>query len=238
MKIIASTLFMLILAGCSPEDISENPSNNAIDATSHNYKKQGANVPTNPANPYDYTGTIYYQLIDEYYADNPSSSDLQQVISQVDTLAFQNAEFLELPDLSAYEDVSPADIHPYLNIGQDIRQHLAPEYGVAAKELYAALCNELTSLKGADATYQEAYGAIVLAEQIIISSHSLNPQEREAMLTTLSILRNAYYHDGKKRRRDRDWEWMTGHVVATANAALDSKPQAIIVSLASDIYQM
>ena len=237
MKVFASTLLLLIMAGCSSDDVSEVLSADSSAASDHYYKKQDIQAPENPANPQDYTGQIYFGLLEEYYKLDPTDLTLQQVISQGEALAFLNPDFLSLDGIESYEPVTVSDILPYQVIeGQDIRLHLAAGYGPAAREIYAMLNDELTQLKAKDATYQEVHEVIVETEANIISAQDISMPERTAMLVTTSVMRNALHHDGKRRRRDRDWEWMTGHVVATANASLESIPEAIIISFATDVY--
>lgn len=237
MKVFASTLLLLIMAGCSSDDGSIVLSaENAITSEPY-HKKNGAQSPANASNTYDYAGEIYFALLEEFYKLDHSAMTLQQVIVQGEALAFQNLAFQSLDGLETYEPIAAEAISPYQAIdGQAVSHHLSAGYSPKAKAIYSQLDNQLTLLKAKDAPYQEAHTALVEAEAIIAAEQDLSNEERSAMLTTASILRYALSHDGKRRRRDRDWEWMTGHVVATANASLQSVPEAIIVSFATDVY--
>ncbi len=232
MKVFASALLLLVLAGCSNENVSVEPS-----AVSGLSKKNGTTLPGNPNNPNDYAGVIYSDLLDDYYGLNAGALTLQQVIDHGEALAFLNPGFLGLADIAAYDPVTAAQITPYLTKGQALESMLSPLFSLAARNMFITLSDQLTQLKLENGTYQEAYNIIFQTEAAIIAEPDISAGERSAILTTTSILRYALHHDGKRKRRDRDWEWMTTHLAATANAALESKPQAMMMSFATDVYQ-
>ena len=232
MKVLASTLLLLVLAGCSSEDTSVEPS-----AVSGLSKKNGTAFPGNANNPNDYAGIIYSDLLDDYYGLDAGTLTLQQVIEHGEALAFLNPGFLGLADIAAYDPVTVAQITPYLDKGQELESLLSPSFSLAARNIFTTLGDQLTQIKLVNGTYQEAYNIIIQTEAEILAEPDISIGERSAMLTTTSILRYALHHDGKRKRRDRDWEWMTTHLAATTNAALESKPQAMMMSFATDVYQ-
>ena len=233
MKVFTSLTLLLILSGCSPDGIAPAQQELSPDLL----HKNAIALLANPSNPEDFIGTIYAELLQEYELLNTKPATLPLLIQQGETLAWANADFLALEDLSAYDPISVADVQAYQNINTaDLRSHLSAGYSTAAKDLYVALAAELTAVKANDGTYQEACEAIIATEALIIAAPDLTATERHAMLMASSIMRNAIYDDGRKRKRDRDWEWMTGHYVATANGALESSPQALLLSFVTDLY--
>lgn len=234
MKVFTSLTLLLILTGCSPEGIA--PAQQELSASGLSHKNANA-LPANPSNPEDFIGTLYAELLQEYELLNTKPATLPLLIQQGETLAWANADFLALEDLAGYDPIGVADVQAYQNIdAADLRSHLSSGYSTVAKDLYVALVAELTAVKANDGTYQEACEAIMATEALIITATNLTATERHAMLMASSIMRNAVYEDGRKRKRDRDWEWMTGHYAATANSALESSPKALLLSLVTDIY--
>ena len=234
MKALASTLILFYLAGCSPEESSREASTD----TGLSYKMMHTEEPFNPENDNDTIGIIYSDLLDAYYLSPASdTTTLQQLIDYGEALAFLNTGFLALSGQGAYVPIDGQDVQPYLIVDPaSFDDLLSPAYGEAAREFLINIAAELGNLKNKDAPYQEVYNYLVDAEAAIIDDPALIGQERNALLTTTSIIRNALYHDKKRKRRDRDWEWMTSNIAATANAAMESPQQAIIMSFATDVY--
>jgi hypothetical protein len=232
MKAITSSIILLfLLAGCSPEDTLSEIQTNEQAA----YLKKAAASPENPANPYDHMGSIYSNLVDSYYSIPEQNLTLEQVISQGQTLVMQDKAFLTLLQNEPYVPITAEEIYPYLDVEGDIAVLLDQRYGPKAVEIYQSVTNTLGPLLHADAPYGEIHAALIPIEDAI-NAEELPEAERAAILTTTSILRNALSKGGKPRRRDRDWEWMIGNIAATANAALDSRPQAIMACFATDVY--
>lgn len=233
MKAITSSIILLsLLAACSPEDTVSEIQTNEKAA----YVKKAVVSPENPANPYDHMGSIYSNLVDSYYAIPEQNLTLQQVISQGQTLLMQDKAFLTLLENEPYVPITAEEIYPYLNVEGDIAALLDQRYGSKALEIYQSVTNTLGPLLQADAPYGEIHAALIPIEDLAINAEELPEAERAAILTTISIVRNALSKGGKPRRRDRDWEWMIGNIAASANAALDSRPQAIMACFATDVY--
>lgn len=233
MKAITSSIILLsLLAACSPEDTVSEMQTNEQAA----YLKKAAASPENPANPFDHIGSIYSTLLDSYYAIPEQNLTLEQVISQGQTILMQDKAFLTLLQNEPYVPITAEEIYPYLDVEGDISVLLDQRYGPKAVEIYQSMTIALGTLLQADAPYGEIHAALIPIEDLAIEAEELPEAERAAILTTTSIVRNALSKGGKPRRRDRDWEWMIGNIAATANAALDSRPQAIMACFATDVY--
>lgn len=233
MKAITSSIVLLsLMAACSPEDTVSDMT--TIEQAAYN--KQGTVSKSNPANPYDHIGSIYSNLLDSYYAIPHQNLTLEQVISGGEALLMQDQAFLTLLKNEPYVPVTAEEIQPYLDVEGNISALLDQRYGLEAVEIYQSVTNILEPLLEADAPYAEIRAALISIEDLAIEAEELPEDERAALLTTTSIVRNALSKGGKPRRRDRDWEWMIGNIAATANAALDSRPRAIMVCFATDVY--
>jgi hypothetical protein len=235
MKTITSSIFlMLLLASCSSDDEIVN------EPVGHNkqiFKKSAAVEADNPANAYDGTGQIYRSLLDQYYAVAPGAQNIEDIISAAEGIAFMDSNFLELQEIEGYTPLSASVVVPYLSAAsQDIAVLLDPRYGAKAVEAFENLVLELELLQQNDASLNDVYNAIRAIESSIMAESTITENERSAFLCSTSILRNALYHQGKRKRRDRDWEWMVGNIAATANYALKSQPEAITMGITTDVY--
>lgn len=232
MKAITSSIILLsLLAACSPEDTVSEMQTNEQAA----YLKKAAST-ENPTNPNDHIGSIYGTLLASYYAIPEQDLTLEQVISQGQTLLMQDKAFLTLLENEPYVPITAEEVYPYFDVEGDIAVLLDQRYGPKAVEIYQSATNTLGTLLQADVPYGEIHTALIPIEDLAIDAKELPEAERVAILTTISIVRNALSKGGKPRRRDRDWEWMIGNIAATANAALDSRPQAIMACFATDVY--
>jgi hypothetical protein len=237
MKISASIcLLSLILTGCSHDSVLVEPMTETAAGTS--YAKKSSIIPANPSNEKDYAGLIYDRILDAYYALPESSRSFQQIITTGEQLALADTGFLSLDGAASYQPISGSELEDYLTLsGTDIESYLSEGYGLAAREVYSELTEELGALKANKATYDEVYAYLISLEGEVLDNTAIPDHEASAILTTSSILRYGMYNDKKRKRRDRDWDWMTGNIAATANAALESEADAITVSFATDVYQ-
>ncbi|PHK24318.1 hypothetical protein VF13_38160 [Nostoc linckia z16] len=237
MKIIASIcLLSLVITGCSHDSVLNEPATETAKGTS--YAKKSLDGPANPANNKDYTGLIYERILDAYYALPESSRSLQQIITTGEQLAFADKGFMGLSGVPSYQPISASELEAYTTLyGPNIESYLSQSYGLAARETYSELTEELGMLKASKATYDEVYAFLISLEGEVVDNTAIPDDQASAILTTSSILRYGLYHDKKRKRRDRDWDWMTGNIAATANAALESEAEAITVSFATDVYQ-
>lgn len=228
MKIIASTSIMLILAGCSPEQLP----NDAVQA--YNLPHKGAGYSQKKAAIPMNCGLTYNELLDGYYGSPLNAPTLTEILAIAHELAYSDSGFLLLSGSADYQNVSPDNVQPY-TLPKSLESLLSTGYSPASRALLLDMAAQISSLKEKDVPYQRvnAYLASVNDSTVL---NELSDTERKALLITTSLLQSAYAHDGRRRRRDRDWRWMTGHFAATANAALESAPQAIITAFAADVY--
>lgn len=233
MKVFASTLFLFLLAGCSPEELSMKDSAD----TSNHYRKMRTQEPFNPANANDHVGVVYGELLDAYYLLPPANLNLQQIIDQGEVLSALNSGFLSLSGHLPYDPLDVQDVQPYLMVDEDAFEDvLSPLYSETAVTYLYGISTSLASLKNSNLPYKDVYSYLVSIESAISADPQLTIQERDALLTTASIVRHSLHNDKKRKRRDRDWEWMTSNFAATANAAMDSQQQAVMMSFATDVY--
>ena len=230
MKALTSILVMFIVAGCSNDAFQPEPITNNDDL----YKKSGKNG-KNRSNPHAQAGAVYQELLNEYYLLPKGSGDMGMVIARIDSIAAQNTEFALLNSASPYSPLSTADVAPYLN-GGELSELLSQDYSAHAADILMDVAVALEDMKAQDLPYQDVESYFRNLDSNIQDDPLLPDEEKEALFTTTTIICNALDNDRKRKRRDRDWEWMTTHLAGTANAAMESIPQAIMMSLAIDVY--
>lgn len=230
MKALTSMLAVFTLAGCSTDALQPE----ATIAETPFYKISVVDT-TGYKNPYSNVGLLYQDMLDAYYLLPDDAPDLVQAIKRVEAVAFLNPDFVTLLNDAPYVPIGPDAITPYLTDGALIGL-LSPEYSAHAARLLAAIAAQLDLLKAQDQPFQAVEAYFKDADAAIANDTVLATAEREALLTATAIVYNALDNDRKRKRRDRDWEWMTTHLAATANGALESVPQAIMLSIVTDVY--
>jgi len=231
MKALTSILVMLTIAGCSTDELQPEM---ALEETQV-YKKAGFRN-TDTKDPHANVGLTYQNMLNAYYMLPGNASGLAQVIDRAESVAFLNPDFVRLNNDFAYVPISPDDVIPYLGDGA-LNELLSEEYSLHATGLLTEIAAQLDLLKAQNLPFQDVEAYFKIVDAGIINDTTLEVEERDALLTTTSIVCNALDNDRKRKRRDRDWEWMTTHLAATANAALESVPQAIMMSFITDVYQ-
>jgi len=229
MKSLTSILILLLITGCATDDL---PPDTTAPATAFAKK---ANSSAAAANPFDFTGPVYQELLDTYYQLPDTTGNLTLVIARAEAIGMQNKAFRSMLDDAGYRHLAPLDIAPYLN-GGTTDELLTNQYSSHARGILSDMAAELDQMKAKDLPYQDVAAFFRISDGDILADPQLTAAERDAMLATTAIITNALDHDRKRRRRDRDWEWMTTHFAATANAAMESVPQAIMMSLVTDVY--
>ncbi|MFP9097765.1 hypothetical protein ACLI09_01820 [Flavobacterium sp. RHBU_24] len=230
MKLITSLFVFSILAGCSTDD----PQPATATYKNDFYKKTGNSVNAT-GNTYAQAGVVYQEMLDAYFLLPDIPGNLQQVIGRAENIAFLNPGFITLDSASPYQPLEASDFTPYLQ-GGTIEGLLSQGYSNQAREILIAMASELEQMKAQNLPFQDVAAFFKESDGNIASDLSLAASEKNAMLATTAIICNALDNDRKRKRRDRDWEWMTTHYAATANAALESVPQAMIMSFVIDVY--
>jgi hypothetical protein len=231
MKALTSILVMFTIVGCSTDELQPDPT---IEDTQF-YKKSGLRT-TDPKNPHAHVGVIYQDMLNAYYLLPDNAFNLQHVIDRAEAIALLNPDFVNLNDDAAYVSLSSDDIAPYLTDGA-LTELLTEEYSTHAVGILTEIASQLDILKAQNLPFQDVEAYFKEVDAAIVDDTTLEIEEQEALLITTSLICNAMDNDRKRKRRDRDWEWMTTHLAATANAALESVPQAIMMSLVTDVYQ-
>ena len=196
-------------------------------------KKTGVEntIVSNASNPYDHIGEAYLSLLDNYESFEPkpeSSSDVIELLEAIGgNIGFINADYTP-------ENLLSIDTVQQLSVDN---LNLAISQSGLSSEAQSLLINCITGLlylKEQDASYDEAYAYLVNFESAVLAS-ILSPDEKEILLSTLSIVRYDIYNASARKKKDRDWELSVGNFMATTYGAKKSLPNAIISAGISNI---
>ncbi|SEP06628.1 hypothetical protein [Flavobacterium sp. fv08] len=218
-------IFVLLIGGaCTTDTVEESYANDIA-------KKTGSadSVVSNSLNPYDHIGESYLALLDHYHSTDPKPEIPIEVLALLETIG-EDMNILT-------SDYNPVSLPTVSNADQytDYSQAVA-ELGLSiqAQDLLITCIEGLLDLKQQDATYEEAYVYLVSFESAV-SASSLSSEEKEILLSTLSIVRYDIYNSSGRKKKDRDWELSVGSFIATTEAAEESLPNAIIIAGMSSI---
>ncbi|WP_343590843.1 hypothetical protein [Flavobacterium sp.] len=228
MKNLSFIALFLISTACSTDSIEQNTSTAQNTAKKTNLSGVAA---SNSFNPYDNVGESYLLLLDNYdvFHPKPSNSiDAKEVLETIGTgMGILNASYIpeSLQSIAAVQQLSIDDLS--LAISQS-------GLSTQAQGMLLNCISGLLLLKEQDAAYDEAYAFLIAFESQVISSN-LSAEEKQILLSTLSIVRYDIYNGSARKGKDRDWELSVGNFVSTAYGAKQSSSHAIINAGISNI---
>lgn len=233
MRNLSFLMLLLISTACSTDTVGEfNDGQNDV-IQSHIAKKTGVvdNIVANASNPYDHIGEAYLSLLDNYESVDPkpeSSSDVMELLETIGgDIGFLSTDYTpeSLLSIDTVQQLSIDDLNLALS-----------QSGLSsgAQSLLLNCITGLLYLKEQDASYDEAYAYLVNFESAVQASN-LSSDEKEILLSTLSIVRYDIYNSSARKKKDRDWELSVGNFMATAYGAKKSQPNAIISAGISNI---
>lgn len=222
MKNILFALAVPLLAGCSAEEFSSTSglasfSKSALDDAEA----------ANPANPYDSAGQHYLDLSDAFgaLADVPVQD--AEIISSAENLAwtmplamggYNTAVSQNIKALRDLGNANPSAA--FLGVPTSLAFRTQLQDGIAS----------LALLKNSDAGFGEVYTLLLACETSALNS-GLSQKEKEALLSTYSIIRYSLYNSSRRKRKDRDWELLVGNYAGIAYGAAESTANAIVAAL-------
>lgn len=232
-------LFALAVAlfSCSPDGQETVNTTTAGPGEVQGYKKSALS-PSNPANPFDQAGLLHNQLLDSYPITKLPNPSLSFFYNTLEELALQDNAFLSLAP-GGYLPVSPEQANSIgtTTLGQALSY---TTLSAASRTSLENLVNTIVAFDYEHRGYNEIYGPIVAYESTILAS-SLAPQELNVILTITAIARYAAFAQstgkGKGKGKDKDWRLSMGNITAAAYGARESGAKAIILSLASGLFE-
>lgn len=227
------TIILTLFASCSTENetlfadgIQTNITNNEV------LRKTGLD-PENSANIYDAAGQLYYDISDTYLLQGNTSVTTSGTISQIESIANLNEEYLTLRP-ATYLSPTAARIDYILSNQQTTALGIIASSSMTSNAKLS-LSNFLTTLmiyRDLQKEYDLIYRLIVDYETAIIESNTLTANDKKIILTTTSVSRYGFYFASKHRRkpRDRDWDISWGHIIASTDGSEENTASAIVKS--------
>jgi len=227
------TIILTLFVSCSTENetlvadgIQTNITNNEV------LRKTGVH-PENGANIYDAAGQLYYDISDAYLLQGNTSVTTSGTISQIESIANLNEEYLTLRP-ATYLSPTAARIDYILSNQQVTALNIISNSSMTAnaKLSLSGFLTELMNYSDLQKDYDSIYKLIVDYETAIIESNTLTANDKKIILTTTSVSRYGFYFASKHRRkpRDRDWDISWGHIIASTDGSEENTASAIVKS--------
>lgn len=204
-----------------------------------NQKGSGDDIlPAYSNNPYDNAGQIYDEIFDAYYDGSVRPTQVQSIITQVETIANANISFTTINN-SGYLPLSKERVEYLASkssadiVGIVGTSHLSSY----AKVSFSNFLLTAVALYETETDALKMYNAITRYEATVIANESFSANDKRILLTTTSIIRYTSYRAKKrpKKNTDPDWIIFIGHVFGTEEGAEESSAKAIIEGLVTGI---
>lgn len=227
------TIILTLFASCSTENETSISDDSQTNITSNAALRKTGLYPENSNNIYDTAGQLYYAISDTYLLQGNVSVTTAGTISQVESIANLNEEYLTLRP-ATYLSPTAARIDYILSNQQVTALNIISNSSMTANAKLS-LSSFLTTLmvyRDLQKEYDDIYRLIIDYETTIIANGTLSTNDKKIILTTTSVSRYGFYFASKHRRkpRDRDWEISWGHIIAPTDGSEDSTASAIVKS--------
>lgn len=179
----------------------------------------------NKANPYDYFGVQYVELLETYKMADYQPSDFADVDALVQTLMCQASSTQSLPSKQGL--LSSCVNNPMQTLDNLLT---APYLSADAKNILSGFAEDFTTLSAVP--FVQAYTAITTIENTVINSGTMSPEDQRVILTIASILRYSLYHSCCE---DTDWGKSVGNIVAATAGAIERSDLTVEYALITSI---
>lgn len=227
------TIILTLFLSCSTENETSISDDTQTDITTGAVLRKAGLYPENSSNIYDAAGQLYYDISDAYLLQGNVSATTAGTISQVESIANLNEEYLTLRP-ATYVSPTAARIDYILSNQQVTALNIIANSSMTsnAKLSLTSFLTTLMLYRDLQKEYDSIYRLIVDYETVIIADTTFTANDKKIILTTTSISRYGFYFASKHRRkpRDRDWEISWGHIIASTDGSEDNTASAIVKS--------
>lgn len=227
------TIILTLFVSCSTENETLVADGIQTNITNNEVLRETGVHPENGANIYDAAGQLYYDISDAYLLQGNTSVTTSGTISQIESIANLNEEYLTLRPAS-YLSPTAARIDYILSNQQVTALNIISNSSMTAnaKLSLSGFLTELMNYSDLQKDYDSIYKLIVDYETAIIESNTLTANDKKIILTTTSVSRYGFYFASKHRRkpRDRDWDISWGHIIASTDGSEENTASAIVKS--------
>ena len=227
------TIILTLFVSCSTENETLVADGIQTNITNNEVLRETGVHPENGANIYDAAGQLYYDISDAYLLQGNTSVTTSGTISQIESIANLNEEYLTLRP-ATYLSPTAARIDYILSNQQVTALNIISNSSMTAnaKLSLSGFLTELMNYSDLQKDYDSIYKLIVDYETAIIESNTLTANDKKIILTTTSVSRYGFYFASKHRRkpRDRDWDISWGHIIASTDGSEENTASAIVKS--------
>lgn len=188
------------------------------------YKSLSA-AAANKANPYDYFGVQYVELLEAYKMGDYQPSDFAAVDGVVQALMYDAPSTQSLPSKQGL--LSSCVNNPLQTLGNLLT---ASYLSGNAKNILSGFAEDFTALSAVP--FAQAYTTITAIENTVINSGTMSPDDQRVILAIASILRYSLYHSCCE---DTDWGKSVGNIVAATAGAIERADLAVEYALITSI---
>ncbi len=196
-------------------------------------------IPISPANPYDTTGQVYYELLTAYYQGELQPFTLTGIITNCTAIANETPSFLALTKevpyvFTASDRVVSIVSQPESCLGTTIDATLD---STAAKSSLTDFVGSVLALTDKEDAYAPIYSYIVAYEDRVLRSTAFTDRDKRIILMTTSIVRHTVYAKKKKPKKntDPDWTLLIGNITAALDGAGVGADEAVLRALVTGI---
>jgi hypothetical protein len=235
-KLYSCLLILTFFTSCT----DDSNSNQEVDNDTIANRAINEVLPLNNSNPYDNVGQLHDHLFETYYANENLPSDINGIISKVESIANSDSTFISIKK-SNYQTVSQSRVQYILEHKNTCVSDIISNSSMtaAAKMSLTEFINSLVVFFPTELNGDVLSDFVIKYENTIIANPLLTTNDKRIMLITTSIARHSTYMARKKPKRntDPDWTILVGHVTAAAEGAEDGSAKAVTMALATGIAQ-
>jgi hypothetical protein len=226
-KFIVPVLSVYFFISCSTDDTALTTVETSTTDSASDVKitKKNLVIPENPYNEYDFLGKIHAEILNDCNENYFMSTDLPDIITDVETIAISNANFTEIQN--DYHGLDPDRVEwvsENAMLPEDIIAAL--DMSTAGKAMFIDF-TELLEVAHSLA-YNQLYSRIVAYENDVINNTDLTETDKQIILIAASTARYSLANNG-----GRPWKKTKCGINATAST-LDMA-ESVTISVAVNL---
>lgn len=235
-KIYSCLLILTFFTSCTDESNTQQE----VDTNAIANRAINEILPLNNDNPYDAVGQLHDELFETYYASGNLPSEINGIISRVESVANSNSTFTAMKDTN-YQIVAQQRVQYILEHKNTCVADVISNSSmtVAAKLSLTDFINSFVVLFPTEFNGDVLSDFVIKYENAVLVNPALTTNDKRIMLTTTSIARHSAYMARKKPKKNTDPDWLVlvGNIIAATEGAEEGSAKAVSMSLATGIAQ-
>lgn len=219
-------LVLSILSCSTDENFIDSQTNTTIKTTNNDLERTVAFVAENKNNPFDYAGKTYNAILQEYDNHNFPSSNLQDVVERVESIANNLTDFIALKNSNAYVHVKHETLANIIG-GNYLITYAFADSGLSPNGqdvLSNFIVNLKTQVEGQSKATVHTF--IMDFEDTLWQQTNLSTNDKKIILSTTSILR--YANAESKNGNIDDWIRIKTRITATLSSIAQNTAEGVL----------